>query len=235
MATEKASSGMVARENIGTEIPSRDARIGRLLDEGPPVGLQQNLVSEPVRDGLLCDARMSDLAHLGRERFLAPAANLDGPLQSSNVTLLHGHPKYTNGFVNATTPFVRQNHKGACNVLDMPQSKSAALRRPVRPAKPLKEKRQALPGPDGKTLGHRVSEAMAYKAGRLGREYRPVDLLTDINKLSHAPVAEPILTQQMLSAILKNKVTQTSKTPFIAMACGVNAVWMSHGIGKMTD
>ena len=76
---------------------------------------------------------------------------------------------------------------------------------------------------------------MAYKSGRVGGEYRPVDLLKDVNRLSHAPQIDQILTQQMLSAILKNKVTQTSKTPFIAMACGVSAVWLAHGIGKMTD
>jgi hypothetical protein len=147
------------------------------------------------------------------------------------VTFLHGPSKYTNPFVSATSLFVLQEHKEVCIVLDMASSKSAALRRPSKPLKPRKEKRKALPGPDGKRLGDRVLEAMTFKSGRMGAAYTAAQLLRDVNRLG-TPDA-PILTQQMLSAIIRNTVTQTSKTPLIAMACGVNPVWMSNGIGKM--
>lgn len=226
---------MFRRKQIGTEVPSSDSPVSRLLNEGPPLGFEQQLTSKPVRNGLLGDAGVPGLSHLGSESGLATASELDSASKRGNVSLLHGHPKYTNRFVSATTPFVSQPHKGVCKVLDMAQSRAVALRRPVKAPKTPKKERRALPGPDGKTLGQRVSEAMAYKSGRIGREYRPVDLLEDVNRLAYSPPAEPFLSQQMLSAILTNKVTKTSKAPFIAMACGVNPGWLVQGVGKMVD
>jgi hypothetical protein len=226
---------MFRRKNIRTEISPRDLPVSRTLNEGPPIGLEQQLLAHPVRNRLLGDAGVPESAHLRGESSLAPPSDDDRSLQSRKVTFLHGHPKYTNRFVLSTTPFVSHEHKEVCKVLDMAQSRSVALKRPVRPAKLPKEKREALPGLDGKTLGQRVSEAMAYKSGRLGYEYRPVDLLADVNRLAHATPNDPFLSQQMLSAILTNKVTKTSKTPFIAMACGVSIGWLVQGVGKMTD
>lgn len=222
-------------KDIRTKVSSRDLPVSSSLDERPPISVKQKLLPEPVRDGLLCDGGMPGLSHLGGESGLATSGDRNSALKRSNVTFIHGHAKYTNRFVSATTPFVSQPHKGVCKVLDMAQSRAVALRRPVKAPKTPKKERRALPGPDGKTLGQRVSEAMAYKSGRIGREYRPVDLLEDVNRLAYSPPAEPFLSQQMLSAILTNKVTKTSKTPFIAMACGVNPGWLVQGVGKMVD
>jgi len=108
-------------------------------------------------------------------------------------------------------------------------------KRAVKPQKPRAQERQAKPGPDGKTLGQRLREAMAYESGRRGREYLAVDLLADINQLAHKSKDDPLITQQMLSAILTGKVSQTSKTPFLAAACHVNALWLGEGVGRMLD
>lgn len=224
-------------KHVWPEVVTSDHRVGNGLDDRPPLGIKQNAFAQPVTDKLLTGFELAagfgqnDTQALGKSG-LGSAGNLDGPPQRGNVCSLHEYRNNTNRFVFSTNPFVRQEDKGVCIVLDM-ASRSTALKRPVATPKPPKKKRKALPGVDGKTLGQRVSEAMAYKSGRLGQEYRAADLLRDVAKLS--PPGDTILTQQMLSAILRNTVTQTSKTPFIAMACGVNAVWMSHGIGKMTD
>jgi hypothetical protein len=149
------------------------------------------------------------------------------------VIVLHDHAKYTNRFVYATTLLVSNEHKEVCKVLGMTNSRAAVTKRSTKAKNQRKEPRKALPGPDGKTLGQRVSEAIAWKSGRMGIEYRAADLLRDVNRMGSTDA--PILTQQMLSAILRNQVTQTSKTPVIAKVCGVNTVWLAQGIGKMTD
>lgn len=235
MSASKTTFG----EHVWTKITASDGRVGDGLDNGPPLRVEQHVVSDPVTDQLLTGFQVtarcgqSNSEALG-ESGLASTGDRDGALERSNVVSLHERRNNTNRFVFSTNPFVRQEHKGVCTVLDM-ASRSTALKlnRPAGAPKPRKKKRKALPGVDGKTLGQRVAEAMAYKSGRIGREYRDADLLRDVNRL--APAGEIILSQQMLSAIRRNTVTQTSKTPFIAMACGVNAVWLTHGIGNMTD
>lgn len=234
-----SASKTTISEHIGPQIATSDFEVGDGLDDRPPFRAEQNALTDPVADQLLtCLQRTPGSLQGSSESFgkgsLATASDLDGSLERSNVVSLHGRRNNTNRFVFATNPFVRQEDKGVCTVLDMASRSTALkLKRPVEAPKPPKKKRKALPGPDGKTLGQRVSEAMAYKSGRIGREYRAADLLRDVAKLS--PPGDTILTQQMLSAILRNTVTQTSKAPFIAMACGVNAVWLAYGIGKMTD
>lgn len=213
------------------------------LEERPPLVVQPNLASQPVGDGLLRDGRVSDRAQLRGERLLAPAGELDRTDKSLDMrrdVVVHLHTRwaqYTNAFVSSTSGFVGAKDKGVCRVLDMA---SAALKKPSKPPKAPKapkaqKERRALPGPDGKTLGQRVAEAMAFKSGRLGREYRPVDLLEDVNRLAHASPTDPFLSQQMLSAILTNKVSSSAKAPFIAIACGVSVTWLIQGIGKITD
>jgi hypothetical protein len=226
---------MITREHVGPQVAASDGKVSRALDERPPLSLKKGFVREPVRDGLLGDTGVPNLSHTLGESSLAPAGDIDRALQGNNVALLHGHTKYTNQFVSATTPFVLQKDKEVCTVLDMATSKAVARRQLVKPPKPRKEKRRALPGADGLVLGQRVREAMAYKRGRLGTDYRPADLMRDVNKLAKAPADEPFLSQQLLSAILRDEVTETSKTPFIAMACGVSPTWMSLGIGRMVD
>lgn len=225
---------MVHGKHVRSEVAASNSGIGNLLDERPPIGVEQHSVLQPVADELLASGRPSGLTQTSSEGGRVSTRNLDRAPQSNNVTFLHEHAKYTNRFVSATTPFVRQDHKGVCTVLDMTTARHAKpIRRPTRAPKPRREKRVALPGPDGRKLGDRVLEAMAYKTGRLGETYRPADLLRDVARIS--PPGETILSQQMLSAILRNTVTKTSKTPLIAQACGVNAIWMAHGIGKMIE
>lgn len=227
---------MVTRENVGTEILASDAQLRNSLKRGPPLSVKQNLVVQPVRNMLLADFQLAaGSSQLGCELGL-PAGNLDCPLQNSNVVLLHENPKYTNRLVFATNPFVRQDNKEVCTVLEMTtHSRNTALRRPTKPVSPRTPRRKAVPGPDGKTLGQRLREAMAHESGRRGREYLPVDLLTDISRLAGRSKDNPLITQQMLSAILRDTVTKTTAAAFLAHACHVNPLWLGEGVGKMLD
>lgn len=105
--------------------------------------------------------------------------------------------------------------------------------KPVLVSPKTKSKRQARPGRDGRTLGDRLALAMAYEAGRRHGEYRQADLVADVNALAKASIDDPILTQQMLSAVMLNKVTRSTLTPLLAAACHVNPLWLSDGVGEM--
>ena len=225
---------MVTTKNIGSEITSSDGVVGSKLNGGPPLRIEQNAIAEPIRDVLLANLPAAKLPHTGREVALGAPCSLDGALQGSNVLFLHRHPKYTNRLVN-TTPFVLQEHKLDCIVLPMTAKNSRKTTTRQQQAKAERPKRQALPGADGKHLGQRLAEAMAYESGRRHREYRQIDLLDDANKLAGRSAENPLLTQQMLSAIMRGTVSRSTATPFLAVACHVNALWLSEGIGKMFD
>lgn len=226
---------MVARKNVGTKIPSSDDSIGRSFDSRPPFRVEQNLLSQPVRDVLLASLAATERAQpLSKLRL--PPGDLDRPTKSGNVSFLHDWTKYTNRIVSATTPFVGHGNKDVCKVLPMTTGRSNALRKLVRPPpKARPPKRQAIPGPDGLTLGQRLTIAIAHETGRRGREYRQVDLLADVNRLAGRRKDDPLLTQQMLSAIMRGTVTRSSSTAFLAVACHVNPLWLGEGVGKMSD
>lgn len=226
---------MAARENIRTEVTSSDEVVRSGFDSRPPLSVNKNLLIQPVRDVLLAGLAATEGAEpLGQLRLAT--GDLNCPTKGGNVSFLHEHAKYTNRIVSATTPFVRQDNKEVCTVLTMTTGRSNALRKPVRqPQKARLPKRQARPGPDGLTLGQRLHMAIAHETGRRGREYRQVDLLEDVNRLAGRRKDEPLLTQQMLSAIMRGTVSRSSSTAFLAAACHVNPLWLGEGVGKMLD
>lgn len=226
---------MVMGKNIRAQVAPSDCVSGHLLDNRPPIGLQQDSVPQPITDKLLTGLGSTGLPQASGKLGLVSTGEVDRSPQSNNVTRLHGHPKYTNRFVLATTPFVCHENKEACTVLVMPiTAKKPIVRPPIAAPKTRPKKRQARPGTDGRTLGDRLAMAMAHETGRRGREYRQADLLADVNHLAQAPEDDPALTQQMLSAIMRNQVTRSSYTAFMAVACHVNPLWLSDGIGNMT-
>jgi len=225
---ERESGSLVAAEDIWPEIAARDLVVGDRLECGPVVGVQKDFSRQPVRDVLLSDRP----PHLGTEKLrqgsLAVASKLDRTPKCGNVRFIHEHALYTNRFVSVNEPVCVTNYKPACTVLQMrtPQRKTAA---PVR-----SNKRQALPGPDGKTLGQRVSEAMAYESGRRRTSYVQKDLIQDVNRFVVVEgESELLFSQPMASAIMLGKVTRSSFTPYIAKACHVDAVWLARGTGTM--
>lgn len=219
---------MVTREHVRPKVHTGDGLASGELNGSPPVGVDQHLVVQPVRDELLARGRAPELPQFVGEGALATSSNVDSAPQRDNVRFLHGSEKYTNRFVKSTTRFVGQVNKEACNVLAMP------VRKP-QPAPASAKRRKAVPGADGKTLGQRVNEAMAHEAGRRGREYRQSDVLSDVNHLAGRWSDNPLVTQQMLSAIMLGTVSRSSVTAFIAAACHVNPLWLGQGVGKMIE
>jgi hypothetical protein len=227
---------MVTGKHVGTEIASSDGVVSGELDSRPPFGVEQNAVVQPVGNVLLADLATTELPHSLRQGGLGASSDLDRSLEGLNVLLLHRHPKYTNRLVN-TTPFVLHEHKEACTVLPMSSKNltKTAARREKKVARPGAAPRKALAGQDGQTLGQRLKQAMAHETGRRHVAYRQVDLLEDVNKLAGRTAENPVMTQQMLSAIMRNTVSRSTLTSLLAAACHVNPLWLSDGIGQMTD
>jgi hypothetical protein len=130
--------------------------------------------------------------------------------------------------------------KKVCNVVDLSNYRNVAVPNTARKILPAKQKspkreRKAIPGSDGKTLGERLQIAMAYKSGVTGRSFDPVDLLDEANKAAGASKEEPLVSQQMISEILRKRTTRSSLTPYLAKACGVSVLWLSNGRGPMLE
>jgi hypothetical protein len=229
-----AMSGSVfTRENVGPKILARDLPASRKLDPRPPLGVEQHLVVDPIRDVLLAGSSEPVLPHASGQGGLGASGDLDGPVEGGNVGFIHRHPKYTNAFVRVNNSVCVTAHKEACTVLDMATSRSKHVTQ-LRPHKEPSSKRVAKPGPDGQTLGQRVAVAMGFAAGRRGGEYTEADLLSDVNRMAGAPPDSPLLSQQALNAIRQNKVSRSAFSHLIAKACGVSPDWLAFGIGKMT-
>lgn len=228
MSKSNKSGGFATTKNVGPQMAARNFLIGEGLEGRPVVGVQQDFVLEPVGDVLLADGPVHDFGEPFSKSCLATASNVDSAAKRSNVRFLHGHPLYTNRFVRVNEPVCVTAHKEVCTVLPMP----ATQRKPA-PTPARSNRRQAIPGPDGKTLGQRVNEAMAHEAGRRGAAYEQKDLIADVNQLVRVEGEEALLSQAMASAIMRGKVTRSTFTPFIAKACHVDVVWLARGVGQM--
>lgn len=228
MESDKGSGDLSATEDVRTQVLSPDLVAGDVLNSGPPLRVQESGVSHPIGNGLLTDRGSVEVIGDGLcERSLA-SGDRDRALKGGNVSVFHKERGYTNRFVSVNQPVCVTQNKNACKVVDM-----ALVKKKQQPK--TAKRREAVPGVDGKTLGQRVAEAMAYESGRRRTEYRQADLLADVNHLAGAREENPVMTQQMLSAIMVGKVSRSSLTPLIAAACHVNAVWLGDGAAKMLD
>lgn len=232
----KKSRAFAAPENIRPQILTPDFFAGDVFDSWPPLGVEQDFVRDPIGNGLLADGgAVQEIGDALCKGGLIPG-NFDCTLKSgdmgSNVRFIHDRREYTNQFVKVNNPVCVTHYKEPCIVLKMPATKR---KQAVKTAAQPKKRRKAIPGPDGKTLGQRVAEAMAHESGRRHAEYRQVDLVSDVNKLANIPEDQQGKTQQSISAIQVGTVSRSWLTPFIAKACHVDALWLANGAGKMLD
>lgn len=216
-------------ENFRTEINASDQPTSDMLERGPILSREQHLAVDPIRDGLLADGRpIHELCDTVCQGSLA-TGDLDSPSKRSNVRFIHNHAGYTNGFVRVNQPVCVTQDKSACIVLPMRSTLPKPAHAPKKSAK-----RVAKPGPDGKTLGQRLAEAMAHESGRRGRVYTQKELMEDVNREAGVQDGDPpFLSQQNLSAIVRGTVSRSSFIPFIAKACHVSAPWLLRGTGSM--
>ena len=218
-------------ENIRPEICTSHLPCCDVLESRPVLSLDQNLVTKPLGDGLLPECgSIQNLAEPLSQGDLA-AGNLDRPLQSSNVRFIHNHARYTTRVVSVNNLGRVPDHKAPCIVLKMPAKKQKQL---IAPAK-TERVRVAVRGADGLTFGERLQKCMDARSRAIGREYRPKDLRADATRLlGRDPDEDPICTQQALSLILKNKVSESHTATAFAKLFEVESMWLQYGIGPAT-
>jgi hypothetical protein len=228
--------------DVRPQISSSHSAIGGPLDHGPPLRINVDTVVQPVGNQLLAGrlpvVQLSNAPH--ESRLLTAANDGDCLRESSNVTVLgvfHKHRGYTNGFVSVNRQACVTENKKVCNVVDLEAVRNGAVPHRARNLAPAAKKpeRRAKPGPDGLTLGERLHRAMAYRSGILDREYEPVDLLREANELVGATEDQPVISQQMISEILRGRTSRSSFTPYLAKACGVSSIWLAIGKGSMIE
>lgn len=216
-------------EQVGPKVSARHRKIRRVLNRHPPVIPDQHSGLNPVGDGLLTRLRFPKLAELRGEAGLAPA-DRDGALERSKVRFIHEARDYTNSFVRVNNSICVTANKEACMVLAM--KKSTVVRLPTRPKRAKKTPPNPL-GADGKTLSQRLEIAMAYKSGRTGFTYTEKQLIIDANRVMGCPEDAPQISQQSVNNIIRGIVARSNFTPYLAEACGVRTLWLSHGITPM--
>lgn len=215
--------------DIGPQLSPRDPTVRNRLKRRPILGGNQRFLSKPFRDGLLAHSRpVHKLRDFFRQDGLA-TRDSDGALQGGNVLLFHKPRGYTTRVVHVNNPECVRSNNDVCTVLTMPASNRKRVIQPL-PAERLK----AIPGPDGYTLGERLRYAMDAKSQSLGREFTASELLVEATRLVGLPPDKPIQTQQALSKILNNLVSESAATPAYAAILGVQALWLGHGVGPIT-
>jgi len=221
------------RAQLGTaNLTTRDE-----LKSGPILGFNFDFLAQPFGDGLL--RQRGPLQKVGEAFGKGGLAtrNLDRSLQGSNVRFIHDHPQYTTQVVRVNNLGRVTHHNGGCTVVPMPTRRSNAATSSAKPAATSRI-RQAKVGPDGKTLGDRVRACMILRARQLGidpDDYGQKELITEASRATGRNLQngdKAIMTQQALSLILKNKVSESHASIAFAMVFGVEAAWLQYGIGK---
>lgn len=243
---ESASGSLVATEDIRTELLPRDLTAGNVLDSGPPLGIQQDLVGDPVGNGLLFETRPpkegSDLiGQLG-----LATNNLDCLSERTNVRFLHDHASYKPACIHVNKHARVTSNKAACIVIDMqtrtqkkPKS-STSEQRKQRPTTVSERKKVRKPfqlGKDNRTANERYRIALkAWKEDR-GTEKTLVARINLIAQHVPTPSDKDFCSQQTLNTY-KNDVTDFFTSRYlvaIAEAMDVRPLWLYQGIGEMRD
>jgi hypothetical protein len=95
-----------------------------------------------------------------------------------------------------------------------------------------KRVRQAAVGADGLTFGDRLRKCMEVEGRSRGQEYRQTDLIAEATRLlGRDPERDPVITQQGLSLILSNKVSESHATTAFAKLLKVESMWLQYGVG----
>lgn len=236
------------REDVRPEVLAGHPTTGGLLHRTPILGGQQVAAAQPVRDMLLADGPAHELSQASSQLGLA-AGDAHGPSQGTNVRQIgsgrrraHADGDYTNAVVPVNERDCVTAEKPRTKVTDiMSAPRRKLVSTPGSAASDVAKakahgsnKRVAKPGPDGKTLGQRVTEALAYAAGWKGEKYTQSELLADINRLvESADDDKPYITQQGISAVMRGLVSTSRYTPYIAQLCKVEFRWLDRGLGEM--
>ena len=222
----------LAPENIRPEVDASDRFNGissDVLNGCPVLGFDQSLVEQPLGDGLLAESGpLQEVRYAAGESGLA-ASNLNCPFEGGNVRFIHNHPRYTTTVVQVNNRRRSEVHKQGCIVLTMPATKRKTTTSAPIPA----PKHKVIPrDANGRTLGDRMEIARIAKGMSLGREYTQKELLADASRIAgRGPSDKPLMTQQALSKIFKNKSFETVHIAALAFALAVPPLWLAYGMG----
>jgi len=216
-------------KHIRTQLSTSDLPVSGELDCGPPLGIQEHLVAEPIRNGLLGHGLLAEVTHAIGESALAPS-NLNSSLKSGNVVLLHEAEPYTRKLVTVNKNRCLASDKEACTVLLMPNTK----RKLVPVAKPSKadgtqKKRKPLEvGPDNRTLPQRLHWLM----GQNGVSQAGLARMCSEYYATFVPDCQDKVKQQHIFNVLQGQES-SSILPLIAQVFDVSDMWLQYGIGPM--
>lgn len=224
MLKNEKSGGGTRAEHVGTEIAPGNLAVGDDLESRPVLGIEQNAVLQPVRNGLLLEAR--PLHHLGQpfgERSLASTSDSDCTLERSNVRLLHSARGYTSFLVGVNKETRLTNNKGPCTVLQMPVPQRKEQKTTPPKKRPRKE---PVVGPDGYTFAQRVQRLMTEKDVGQTELAR---MCSDYYR-TFVSGADDVVEQQHIFNIVKGQDSAWCM-PLIAAVFDVRDLWLQIGIG----
>lgn len=215
---------MLTSKHVGTEITPGDNIPSSELDSGPPVGINQDLVAQPVRDELLASCRVAKLTKFVGELGLASAGKLDSAFKGANVSFIHERQKYTRNLVDVNKELCFSADKDSCTVLNMRQAK----KKPAQPIPKPARKRKSDPevGPDGRTLSQRLLKLMSERGiGQTELARMCSDLYAQF-----VPAEEDKVKQQHIFNLIRGQSNAWS-VPLVAAVLDVNDLWLQCGIG----
>lgn len=228
---QKQSGGLALPEYVGPELVARNLLVGDSLDSGPPLGLEQGLARQPIRNGLLTDSgAIHEFGDAIRQRGLA-SGNDNRSFQRGNVFFIdfrHKQGLYTRMLVHVNEHACFTSHKDACTVLYMKSAKHKLVPAETqRPKKPRKPRAPEQPGPEGTFFRERLEIAMQEK--RPG--YTAKDLERDCNIISGRPpdAEKAFVSQQLISQMRKGKNLSSKYSTVMAEALNVRGPWLQFG------
>lgn len=214
------------RENIWAQVDP-GAVVGEgFLEERPPLGIEQNGVVDPVRNGLLTHGGMAGITEASSKSGLAPG-DLDETKERSNlrgaVSFIHEHRKYTRILVPVNKDDCLTVNKRACNVVAMPNTKRKVVPKEARP----KRIKSLEVGPDGRTFPQRLGATLAERGiGQTEFARRCSDLYASF----FPGVQEDKVKQQHVFNALGTQST-SEFLPLMAIVLDVNELWLQYGVG----
>jgi hypothetical protein len=211
---EKNSGNLAASENFRPQLLAADFTASDMREGRPVLGVEERLVVQPVRDGLLTDrGSAEELGEPGRQRGLA-AGDLDRSLQSGNVWFIHTHPLYKHACEPVNKLRCSTANKAACKLLYMSERK----RKRVNPMEI---------GADGRTANERLREAFAVSG------FSEAELVRECNRIAgRRPDDESYVSQQTINRMRHDldDAAGSSVLYIIAEALGVRPHWLQLGI-----
>lgn len=222
MDSKKNSRDVAALENIRPQILAPNFVSSDVLNGRPPLGVQEDFVSHPIRDGLLADSGPVEKLSDALSKGCLASSEGDGALKSGNVVSLHGR-SLTRILVGVNKNSCFAEDKEVCNVLDMTTTKRKE-RQPRQPKAPSKARAEI--GPDGLTMPQRLERLMTDR----GVGQTELARMCSQFYAAYYPNVDSAVQQQHIFNIL-HKQSDSWVLPLVAHVFDVNTLWLQFGIG----